>query len=184
MSVAAAARGTRVLVVSTDPAHSLGDALGCRLSGRTQRVDVIGRRGSTKRTAERALDAIELRATKPRLQILVGAGPLDWERTEHVLGNLAPPVSTPANIRGNAEGGLKEKGALASFAYEVELSRQDQKHLLRGVGEIGLVDAEPTQRSPGEIDVVVDERPPAGRGDGPGVGPPPARARRTAAPYA
>jgi arsenite-transporting ATPase len=37
-AVALAARGVRVLAVSTDPAHSLGDALGERLSARPRRV--------------------------------------------------------------------------------------------------------------------------------------------------
>jgi len=32
---------------------------------------------------------------------------------------------------------------------------------LHGVSEIGLEDAEPTQQPPGEIDVIVDEFPPA-----------------------
>src|SRR5207248_10113999 len=37
-AVALAARGRRVLAVSTDPAHSLGDALGERLSARPRRI--------------------------------------------------------------------------------------------------------------------------------------------------
>ena len=46
--------GRRVLVVSTDPAHSLGDALGCRLGASPRRLAV--RRG--------ALDAVELDADR------------------------------------------------------------------------------------------------------------------------
>jgi len=43
-AVAAARRGHRVLVVSTDPAHSLGDALGVRLSARVSLVRLVARR--------------------------------------------------------------------------------------------------------------------------------------------
>jgi arsenite-transporting ATPase len=42
MAVAAASRGDRTLVVSTDPAPSLGDALGTRLSGVPRQVRVRG----------------------------------------------------------------------------------------------------------------------------------------------
>jgi arsenite-transporting ATPase len=45
-AVDAAARGARVLVVSTDPAHSLGDALGRRLGPRPARVTLRGASGS------------------------------------------------------------------------------------------------------------------------------------------
>jgi len=50
-AVAAAAAAQRVLVVSTDPAHSLGDALGMRLT-------------STPRVVRRRLDAAELDAPR------------------------------------------------------------------------------------------------------------------------
>jgi arsenite-transporting ATPase len=50
-AVAEAAAGARVLIVSTDPAHSLGDALGVRLSGRPTRI-------------RRSLDAVELDAPR------------------------------------------------------------------------------------------------------------------------
>jgi arsenite/tail-anchored protein-transporting ATPase len=43
-AVAAAGSGGRVLVVSTDPAHSLGDALGVRLSGSVSPVRIGARR--------------------------------------------------------------------------------------------------------------------------------------------
>lgn len=43
-AVGAAERGRRVLVVSTDPAHSLGDALGRRLGPRPARVPGVGGR--------------------------------------------------------------------------------------------------------------------------------------------
>ncbi len=50
-AIADAARGARVLVVSTDPAHSLGDALGVRLSA-TPRLIALDRR-SANASAER-----------------------------------------------------------------------------------------------------------------------------------
>jgi arsenite/tail-anchored protein-transporting ATPase len=43
-AIAAARAGARVLAVSTDPAHSLGDALGARLSSRVGQVPVDARR--------------------------------------------------------------------------------------------------------------------------------------------
>src|SRR5206468_10361955 len=52
-ALAAAERGRRVLLVSTDPAHSLGDALDRRLSARPARIAT--RRG--------ALAAVELEPT-------------------------------------------------------------------------------------------------------------------------
>jgi arsenite/tail-anchored protein-transporting ATPase len=45
-AVAAAAAGRRVLAVSTDPAHSLGDVLNARLSSRPTRVPVARRLGT------------------------------------------------------------------------------------------------------------------------------------------
>ena len=56
-AVAAARSGRRVLLVSTDPAHSLGDALAVRLSSRPSRVPI----GAPKRGA---LSAVELDAPR------------------------------------------------------------------------------------------------------------------------
>src|SRR5438128_1364025 len=55
-AVALASVGRRVLVVSTDPAHSLGDAIGHRLSWRVSRVKALRR--------SRAFDAVELDARR------------------------------------------------------------------------------------------------------------------------
>jgi arsenite/tail-anchored protein-transporting ATPase len=56
----AALRGRRVLIVSTDPAHSLGDALGQRLTARPRRLPVP-RDGSGRRRRSRGrLEAAEL----------------------------------------------------------------------------------------------------------------------------
>src|SRR5439155_8083042 len=54
IALAAAERGRRVVLVSTDPAHSLGDALERRLSARLTRI--VTRRG--------ALAAVELDADR------------------------------------------------------------------------------------------------------------------------
>jgi arsenite-transporting ATPase len=53
-AVASASAGARVLVVSTDPAHSLGDALGVRLSSRVSPV----------RVGRHAIHAVELNAPR------------------------------------------------------------------------------------------------------------------------
>ena len=66
-ALAAAERGRRVLVVSTDPAHSLGDALGVTLGARPRRIAT--RRGhlhAVELDADRALD----RWMVPRLPAL------------------------------------------------------------------------------------------------------------------
>src|SRR5581483_5249722 len=53
--------GQRVLLVSTDPAHSLGDALGVKLSWRARRVAIgSGKRRRRGRAGTGALDAVEL----------------------------------------------------------------------------------------------------------------------------
>src|SRR6184192_3204540 len=53
-ALAAAESGRRVVVVSTDPAHSLGDALGRRVGPRARRIAVRGGR----------LEALELDADR------------------------------------------------------------------------------------------------------------------------
>src|SRR5262245_65049463 len=73
-AVAAAERGRRVLLVSTDPAHSLGDALDRRLSGRPARVATRGGRlGAVELDAERAL-ARWLRARRGALHAIAVRG--------------------------------------------------------------------------------------------------------------
>ena len=54
-AVAEASRGSRVLAISTDPAHSLGDALETKLSARPRRIPRTGRSRGTLYAAE--LDA-------------------------------------------------------------------------------------------------------------------------------
>jgi len=89
-AVARSAAGDRVLIVSTDPAHSLGDALGVRLSSVTKRV-------------RRSLDAVELDAPRafarwlktnrrPLGEILEHGTWLDREDVEALLGLSIPGV--------------------------------------------------------------------------------------------
>ena len=71
-AVAEAAAGARVLIVSTDPAHSLGDALGVRLSGLPRHVATRPRAGpgrtpgsaASRRPRTGSLDAVELDAPR------------------------------------------------------------------------------------------------------------------------
>jgi arsenite-transporting ATPase len=70
---AAAARGRRVLAISTDPAHSLGDALGRRLSAAARRIPSPPSRSSGRGRLEAAeLDAAAALAqwTAPRRRAL------------------------------------------------------------------------------------------------------------------
>jgi arsenite-transporting ATPase len=92
-AVAAAERGRRVLLVSTDPAHSLGDALDRRLSGRPSRVPTrAGRLGAVELDAERAL-ARWLRARRGALHAIASRGTyLDDEDIERLLRLSLPGV--------------------------------------------------------------------------------------------
>jgi arsenite-transporting ATPase len=93
MAVAAAERGRRVLLVSTDPAHSLGDALDRRLSGRPARVATrAGRLGAVELDAERAL-ARWLRARRGALHAIAVRGTyLDDDDIERLLRLSLPGV--------------------------------------------------------------------------------------------
>ena len=113
-AVAEASSGARVLVVSTDPAHSLGDALGVRLSSRPTAV-------------RRTLDAVELDASRafarwlqehrgPLREILEHGTWLDHEDVDALLdlsipgvdelvglieiARLAAPERNPSSLRG------------------------------------------------------------------------------------
>jgi arsenite-transporting ATPase len=92
-AVAAAERGRRVLLVSTDPAHSLGDALDRRLSGRPSRVPTrAGRLGAVELDAERAL-ARWLRARGGALHAIASRGTyLDDDDIERLLRLSLPGV--------------------------------------------------------------------------------------------
>jgi arsenite/tail-anchored protein-transporting ATPase len=61
-AVAEAGRGARVLVVSTDPAHSLGDALAVRLHAAPSRVRL--HRARRRPSASGSLDAVEIDARR------------------------------------------------------------------------------------------------------------------------
>src|SRR5262245_15004772 len=89
-------RGERVLLVSTDPAHSLGDALGVRLS-------------ATPRTVARNLDALELDAQRafrrwlianrrPLGEVLEHGTWLDREDVDALLDLSIPGVDELAGI--------------------------------------------------------------------------------------
>jgi arsenite-transporting ATPase len=89
----AAERGRRVLLVSTDPAHSLGDALDRRLSGRPSRVPTrAGRLGAVELDAERALTRW-LRARRGALHAIASRGTyLDDDDIERLLRLSLPGV--------------------------------------------------------------------------------------------
>jgi len=99
-AVAEASAGSRVLVVSTDPAHSLGDALSVRLASKPRRVAGV-RPGS--------LDAVELDAPRafsrwlkehrrPLGEILEHGTWLDREDVESLLDLSIPGVDELVGI--------------------------------------------------------------------------------------
>ncbi|MGH7311819.1 MAG: ArsA family ATPase, partial [Candidatus Rokuibacteriota bacterium] len=91
--MAAAEQGGRVLVLSTDPAHSLGDALGQRLAARPVRVPT--RRGelyAAELDADRALERW-LRPRRVRLRTIVAHGTyLDDQDIDRFLRLSLPGV--------------------------------------------------------------------------------------------
>ncbi len=90
-ALAAAERGHRVLVVSTDPAHSLGDALGVTLGARPRRIAT--RRGhfhAVELDAERAL-ARWMTRRRPALRAIALRGTLLDRREIDRLLRLALP---------------------------------------------------------------------------------------------
>jgi Mrp family chromosome partitioning ATPase len=71
-ALADAGRGRRVLLVSTDPAHSLGDALGVPLSGAPRRISslTMGRLTPAAKRADRSAAAIAGRTSGHRATTL------------------------------------------------------------------------------------------------------------------
>jgi arsenite-transporting ATPase len=112
MALAAADARRRTLVVSTDPAHSLGDALGRRLGARVTRVPANG-------TALHALEldadgalARWLRARRAPLQLIAERGTyLDQGDVERFLGLSFP--------------GVDELGGLLELTRVAESGRYD-----------------------------------------------------------
>ena len=92
-AVAHAERGHRVAVISTDPAHSLGDALGRRLGPAPRRVPTrAGRLDAVELDADRAL-ARWLGVRRPTLRTIAERGTyLDDEDLERLLRLSFPGV--------------------------------------------------------------------------------------------
>ena len=91
LALAAAGAGRRTLVVSTDPAHSLGDALGRRLGARVTRIPGAGAAlDALELDAERAL-ARWLRARRGPLRLIAERGTYLDERDVDRFLDLALP---------------------------------------------------------------------------------------------
>jgi arsenite-transporting ATPase len=91
-AVAAASNGARVLVVSTDPAHSLGDALGVRLSSRVAPIRGVRRLMGVELDGPRAF-ARWLDAHRQALGDILEHGTwLDREDVDALLGLSIPGV--------------------------------------------------------------------------------------------
>ena len=92
-AVAAAEAGVRVAVISTDPAHSLGDAIGRRLGAAPRRVPTrAGRLEAVELDADRAL-ARWLARQRPTLRTIAASGTyLDDEDVERLLRLSFPGV--------------------------------------------------------------------------------------------
>jgi arsenite-transporting ATPase len=94
VALAASVARRRTLVVSTDPAHSLGDALGRRVGARVTRIPVKGAAfDALELDADRAL-VRWLRARRAPLQLIAERGTyLDPADVDRFLG-LSVPGST------------------------------------------------------------------------------------------
>ncbi|MBI2205213.1 MAG: ArsA family ATPase [Candidatus Rokubacteria bacterium] len=91
-AIVAAERRHRVLVVSTDPAHSLGDALGVRLGAAPRRIPVRGELRAAELDADRALVAW-MKMRRPMLGTIAERGTyLDREDIGRFLGLSLPGV--------------------------------------------------------------------------------------------
>ena len=95
-AIHAADQGRHVLIVSTDPAHSLGDALATRLSAHPKKI--AGVRGSlhaVELDADRALDRW-MNERKKSFELIAEHGTyLDTEDIERLLGTMQGPVLLP-----------------------------------------------------------------------------------------
>jgi arsenite-transporting ATPase len=92
-AMAAAERGGRVLLVSTDPAHSLGDALARRLSARPARIPT--RRGAlaaVELDADRALERWLAARRRPLRTIAARGTYLDEDDVDRLLALSLPGV--------------------------------------------------------------------------------------------
>jgi len=93
IALAAAERGRRVVLVSTDPAHSLGDALERRLSARLTRI--VTRRGAlaaVELDADRALERWLAARRRPLRTIAARGTYLDEDDVDRLLALSLPGV--------------------------------------------------------------------------------------------
>jgi arsenite-transporting ATPase len=98
-ALAAAESGRRVLILSTDPAHSLGDALGARLGSEPTRVPT--RRGALHAAEPQASQALAgfLDRHRTDLQTLAERGTyLDHEDVDRLLGLTLPGADELAGL--------------------------------------------------------------------------------------
>jgi arsenite/tail-anchored protein-transporting ATPase len=121
-AVALAARGRSVLLVSTDPAHSLGDALGARLSARPRKL--WRRLSAAEMDSDRALTRW-FRERERAFRLLVSRGTyLDEEDVDQLLSQSLPGVDELI--------GLVELTRLAAGGYdEVIVDTAPTGHTLR-----------------------------------------------------
>jgi arsenite/tail-anchored protein-transporting ATPase len=92
-ALTAAERGHRVLLVSTDPAHSLGDALERRLSARPARVPTRrGALGAVELDADRALERWLAARRRPLRTIAARGTYLDEDDIDRLLALSLPGV--------------------------------------------------------------------------------------------
>jgi arsenite-transporting ATPase len=133
-ALAESAAGSRVLVVSTDPAHSLGDALGVTLSAEPRRI-------------KPGLDAVELDAPRafarwlkeqrrPLREILEHGTWLDHEDVDALLDLSIPGIDELV--------GLLEIARLATFERKARKGRKEDLTMAGSGYDVIVVDTAPT----------------------------------------
>jgi arsenite-transporting ATPase len=92
-ALAATERGRRVLLISTDPAHSLGDAVGTRLSARPRRLAArAGTLAAVELDADRALARWLAERRRPLRTIADRGTYLDEDDVDRLLALSLPGV--------------------------------------------------------------------------------------------
>jgi arsenite-transporting ATPase len=129
--VGAAAAGHRVLIVSTDPAHSLGDVLSTSLSGRVRRVRLpAGHLDALELDAAQAFRRWLRRHRKPLGDILEHGTWLDRADVESLLDLALPGVDELMGLREI----LKTVQAVRSAYDDVVVDTAPTGHTLRLFG--------------------------------------------------
>src|SRR5262245_56433453 len=92
-----------------------------------------------------------------QLDQIVGAWRCMGELSQPVLPGLAPSSMRTPRIRSDAQRRLEEKSELLAVIDVREPARCHPKNLLDAVVEVSRRNAEPAERTPNQVEVLVDQ---------------------------